>query len=89
MSPINVWNERIAVETDRYRVEGDITLLPCEDYRNALYKYINRGDHEFLHLVNVEVVALDGSGQNWNSPSINIEIRHIRSVVSKTPPRRE
>jgi hypothetical protein len=89
MSPIDVLNERIVVETDRYRVEGDITLLPHEDNYDALYKYINRSDQEFLYLVNVEVAALDGSGRNFNYPALNLEIRHIRSVVPKTGPEKK
>ena len=85
MSPIEVLNERIVVETDRYRIEGD-RKLPEGGYRNALYDYINRSDEEFLFLVNVEIVALDGSGRNWNSPTLNLERRHIRLVVPKDPP---
>jgi hypothetical protein len=81
MSSINARNERILVETDRYRVEGDLTLLPHEDFLDAIYKYMNRNDQEFLHLTNVEAVALDGSGQNWNSPALNLEIRHIRAII--------
>lgn len=81
MTPIDARNERIIVETDRFRVEGDITLLPHEDSLDAIYKYINRSDQKFLPLANVEAVALDGSGQGWNSPSLNLEIKNIRIIV--------
>jgi hypothetical protein len=81
MSPINARNERIVVETDRFRVEGDITLLPHEDALDAIYKYVNRSDQEFLPLTNVEAVAIDGSAETWNSPSLNLEIRHIRIII--------
>ena len=86
MSPINARNERIIVEKrdpDCYRVEGDLTLLPHEDFLDAIYKYMNRNDHEFLHLTNVEAEAIDGSGKNWNGPSVNLEIRHIRTIVPR------
>jgi hypothetical protein len=80
MSPINTHNERIIIETDRHRVEGDVTLLPHEDFLDALFKYLNRGDQEFLPLTNVEAVAIDGSADNWNAPALNLEIKHIRIV---------
>jgi hypothetical protein len=81
MSPINAHTERIIIETDRHRVEGDITLLPHEDFLDALFKYLNRSDQEFLPLTNVEAVAIDGSGDNWNSPALNLEIKHIRMIL--------
>jgi hypothetical protein len=76
--------ERIVVETDRYRVEGDI-ILPPNGYSDQLFNYIKRDDKEFLYLENVELEALDGSGRNWNTPVLNLERRHIRSVVPKNP----
>ena len=81
MPGIDLRHERVVVETDRYRVEGDITL-PQGSYRNALADYINRGDQEFLLLTNVELLALDGSGQSWQCPSLNLARRHIRLVVA-------
>jgi hypothetical protein len=79
MPPVDVRCKRIAVETDRYRVEGDITL-PQEGYRNLLSDYMNHREEESLYLVNAEIVALDGSG-HWNSPVLMLERRHIRLIV--------
>jgi len=80
MSPIDVRCKRIVVETDRYRVEGDVTL-PQESYRNLLADYMNHREEEFLFLTNVEMIALDGSGRDWNSPSLLLARRQIRVVV--------
>jgi hypothetical protein len=84
MSLLEARKERIVVETDRYRVEGDI-ILPPNGYSDQLFNYIKRDDKEFLYLENVELEALDGSGRNWSSTVLNLERRHIRSVVPKNP----
>jgi len=82
MSPVALRKERIVIETDLYRIEGDI-LLPPDGYANPLSNFMNRDDQEFLYLENVELVALDGSGRNWNSPKLNLRRRHVRSVAPK------
>ena len=75
-----VRRERVVVETDRYRVEGNITL-PQEGYRSRLSDYLNRKDQEFLIMVDAELNALDGSGRDWSSPVLMLARRHIRLVV--------
>jgi hypothetical protein len=80
MSPADMRHERIVVETDRYRVEGDITL-PQEGYRSRLSDYLNRRDQEFLILTNVELLSLDGSGRDWQTPVLMLARQHIRLVV--------
>lgn len=85
MSPIDAKPERIIVETDRYRVEGDVTLLQ-KGYRNALSEFLNNRDEEFIFLENVKLEALDGSGRNWESPVLMLSRRHIRAVMQKAPP---
>ena len=77
---LDVRHERVVVETDRYRVEGKITL-PQEGYRSRLSDYLNRRDQEFLILVNAELNALDGSGRDWTTPVLMLARRHIRLVV--------
>jgi hypothetical protein len=80
MPVVEVRHERVVVETDRYRVEGDITL-PQEGYRSRLSDYLNRRDQEFIILVNVELLALDGSGRDWQTPVLMLARQHIRLVV--------
>lgn len=84
MPVTDVRHERVVVETDRYRVEGDITL-PQEGYRSRLSDYLNRKDQEFLILINAELNALDGSGRDWGTPVLMLARRHIRLVVPATP----
>ena len=72
--------ERVVVETDRYRVKGMLTL-PKEGYRSRLSDHVNRRDHDFFTLVDCELVALDGSGRDWKAPVLMLARRHIRLIV--------
>jgi hypothetical protein len=47
MPPGELRLERVVVETDRYRVEGDVRL-PQEGYRSQISDYINRPEQQFL-----------------------------------------
>jgi hypothetical protein len=80
LMPPEVRYEKIVVETDCYRVEGEI-ILPQEGYRSRLSDYLNRRDQEFLTIVNVELTAIDGSGRDWNTPVLMLARRYIRLVV--------
>jgi hypothetical protein len=72
--------ERVVVETDRYRVEGKLTL-PREGHRSRLSDHLNRRDHEFFTLVDARLTRLDGSGQDWTTPVLMLARRHIRLIV--------
>jgi hypothetical protein len=72
--------ERVVVETDRYRVEGMMTL-PREGYRSRLSDHVNRRDQEFFTILDAELVALDGSGRDWKAPVLMLARRHIRLIV--------
>ena len=80
MPPGEVRYERVVVETDRYRVEGDVRL-PQEGYRSRISDYINRPEQEFLTLINVELRSIDGSGRDWDTPVLMLARRHIRLIV--------
>jgi hypothetical protein len=54
-------DERIVVETGRYRVTG-VLRLPKDGYRSRLTDYLNSAERSFLPLTDVEIVRLDGSG---------------------------
>jgi hypothetical protein len=77
---VDVRRERVVVETDRYRVEGEMTL-PREGYRSRLSDHINRRDQEFFTIQDADVTSLDGSGMDWQSPVLMLARRHIRLVV--------
>ena len=80
MAPGELRFERVVVETDRYRVEGDVRL-PQEGYRSRISDYINRPEQEFLTLRNVELRSIDGSGRDWDTPILMLARRHIRLIV--------
>jgi len=72
--------ERVVVETERYRVEGKLTL-PREGYRSRLSDHLNRRDQEFFTVVDAQLTRLDGSGQDWTAPVLMLARRHIRLIV--------
>jgi hypothetical protein len=72
--------ERVVVETDRYRVEGDLTM-PREGYRSRLSDHINRRDLEFFAIQDAKLTAIDGSGSEWAAPVVLLARRHIRLIV--------
>ena len=51
--------ESIILETDRWRIEGQLTL-PAEGYRSRLSDFLNRSDRDFIPLTNVELSPLNG-----------------------------
>ncbi len=68
------------METDRYRVEGMMTL-PREGYRSRVSDHVNRRDQEFFTILDAELVALEGSGEAWKAPVLMLARRHIRLIV--------
>ena len=52
-------NERVLVETDRYRITG-LLHLPREGYRSRLTDYLNSTERAFLALTDVEIARIDG-----------------------------
>lgn len=68
------------VETDRYRVEGMLTL-PREGYHSRVSDHVNRRDQEFFTLVDARLAAIDGSGRDWETPVLMLARRHIRLIV--------
>ena len=54
--------KRIVLETDRYRIVGEVTL-PIEGYKNRLSDLLNREGIDFIPLVDAIV-----SGRNGEEP---------------------
>jgi Family of unknown function (DUF6812) len=59
---MNQREERIVVETGRYRLTGTVRL-PAEGYRSRLTDHLNAGEREFIALTDVELVPLDAPGE--------------------------
>ena len=51
--------ERVVLETGRHVIAGDLTL-PREGYRSRLSDFLNRGDLDFIPLVDVEITPFNG-----------------------------
>lgn len=51
--------ERIVLETDKYRIVGDLRL-PREGYRSRLSDFLNHGDVHFIPLINAELRPHNG-----------------------------
>jgi hypothetical protein len=77
---VEVRKERVVVETDRYRVEGMMTL-PKEGYRSRVSDHVNRRDQEFFTLLDCSLSPLDGSEGAWDAPVLMLARRHIRLIV--------
>ena len=71
--------ERVVVETDRYRVEGNMTL-PTEGYRSRLSDHVNRRDLEFFTVQDALLTPLDG-GEAWSAPVLMLASRHVRLIA--------
>ena len=72
--------EKVVVETDRYRVEGLLTL-PAEGYRSRVSDHVNRRDQEFFTILDARLAALDGSGRDWETAVLMLARRHIRLIL--------
>lgn len=58
--------ERVVLETPKHRIVGDLTL-PREGYRSRLSDFLNRGDLEFIPLVNAEIHSANGESAEQRS----------------------
>lgn len=74
--------ERIVVETARYRLTGTVRL-PAEGYRSRLTDHLNAGEREFLALTDVEVASLeDPSRPRERHGYVALGRRHIVFATS-------
>ena len=72
--------EQVVLETDRYRITGALTL-PREGYRSRLSDYVNQRDREFLVISDAQVVQLEGSSAPRTEPFLMIGRRHVRLIA--------
>ncbi len=73
-------DERITVETDRYRIRG-ILHLPRDGYRSRLTDYLNASERSFLALTEVEVTSLDGPPAVERLPFLALSLAHVVLVM--------
>jgi hypothetical protein len=72
--------EQITLETDRWRIEGQLTL-PAEGYRSRLSDYVNQRDREFFSIQDATLTALDSPDVVEERAFIMVARRHIRLIA--------
>ena len=70
--------ENVVVETDRYRIEGKLTL-PREGYRSRLSDYVNQRDRDFFAFQDATMTPLGGEGAAQSVPLV--ARRHVVLVA--------
>jgi hypothetical protein len=78
---VDLREESVVLETDRYRITGALTL-PEEGFRSRLSDYVNQRDREFLTLSDATIETLDGSAQPRSEEFLMIGRRHVRLITS-------
>lgn len=72
--------EKVVVETDRYRIEGNLTL-PREGYRSRLSDYVNQRDRDFFAFSEATLTPLDGDGSAREVPFLMVARMHVVLVT--------
>lgn len=77
--------ERIQIETERHRIEGEITLAR-DGYRSRVSDVLNASERDFLTLTDVTVTPLDGGPAEAHA-YLTVARRHIVfAVAAEEPP---
>jgi hypothetical protein len=76
--------ERIRLETERYRITGTMTF-PAGGYRSRLSDSLNAPEREFISLTDVTVEPL-GGGQAERHEFVVVGRRHVVMALSAQPP---
>ena len=71
-----VRRERVVLETERYRIVGDVTL-PAEGFHNRLSDLLNREGIDFIPLTNAVITGRNGA-QPEQRPFIAVARDHIQ-----------
>ena len=72
--------EQVVLETDRYRIVGKLTL-PREGYRSRLSDYVNQRDREFFSVSDATITALDDSESMRQAVFLMVARRHVTLVA--------
>jgi hypothetical protein len=73
-------NERVVIETDRYRIIGDLTL-PRTGYRSRMTDFLNASERDFIALTDVVLEPIDESEGKVRREFMAISRRHIVVVM--------
>jgi hypothetical protein len=72
--------ERIAIETERHRIEGDVTLAR-DGYRSRVSDVLNASERDFITLTDVTVTPLEGGPPELHA-YLSLARRHIVFAVA-------
>ncbi|MEA2208070.1 MAG: hypothetical protein QOF54_547 [Solirubrobacteraceae bacterium] len=84
MASIDQRRERIRIETERHRIEGEITLAR-DGYRSRVSDVLNASERDFLTLTEVTVAPLEGGPVELHD-HLTIARRHIVFAVAAGDP---
>jgi len=76
--------ERVRVETDRLRIEGDL-ILAADGYRSRVSDVLNAPERDFITLTDVTVAPLAGGPPELH-PFLSLARRHIVFAVAAGSP---
>ena len=68
-------NERVLIETDRYRIVGNLRL-PRDGYRSRMTDFLNAAERDFIALTAVTLAPLDG-GEEVAHEFLALSRRHV------------
>src|SRR3954465_2809503 len=78
---LDLREEQVVLETDRYRISGTLTL-PREGYRSRLSDYVNQRDREFFTLSDATVTGLDAPDDTRRASFLMVGRGHVRLISS-------
>jgi uncharacterized protein DUF6812 len=79
-----VRRERVVLETERYRIVGEVTL-PVEGFHNRLSDLLNREGVDFIPMVNAVITGRNGD-QPQHRPFIAVARDHIQLAYESDEP---
>jgi hypothetical protein len=77
-----VRRERVVVETEHYRIIGDVTL-PAEGFRGRLSDLLNREGVHFIPLVDATITSRNGEAPQQR-PFIAVARDHVQVAYEAT-----
>jgi hypothetical protein len=77
---VDLREEQVVLETDRYRIVGTLTL-PREGYRSRLSDYVNQRDREFFAVSDVTITSLDDTESTRQASFLMVARRHVTLVA--------
>ncbi|HEY4426909.1 MAG TPA: hypothetical protein VGN08_01750 [Solirubrobacteraceae bacterium] len=72
--------ERITIETERHRIEGELTLAR-DGYRSRVSDVLNASERDFITLTDVKVSPIEGGPAELH-PYLTLARRHIVFVIA-------